>query len=145
MYGYRGQRVGGKKENPARPYKSLTLLSGRDLSIIKSSSESGGLSPLFDEDSVPVTRLAPIDTLLKTGEVLERTGVSHQVLYRYVTLGLIEAAEATQGGQRLFHPRVVDLIQQIRGLIETGYSLRHLKEIFFQEARVRRACAPDGR
>ena len=30
--------------------------------------------------------------LLKTGEVLEATGISHQVLYRYATLGLIEEA-----------------------------------------------------
>jgi DNA-binding transcriptional MerR regulator len=80
------------------------------------------------------------DQLLKTREVLERTGITHQVLYRYVTLGLIEEAGTTKGGQRLFHPRVVELIHRIRGLIDTGYSLRHLKEIFFKPDRVRRAC-----
>ncbi len=78
--------------------------------------------------------------LLRTKDVLEQTGITHQVLYRYVTLGLIEEAGTTEGGQRLFHPRVISLIDRIRGLIDTGYSLRHLKEIFFKEDRVRRAC-----
>ena len=78
------------------------------------SGKAAGVVARFEAGRESVTRLVPIDTLLKTGEVLERTGISHQVLYRYVTLGLIEAAEATRGGQRLFHPRVVDLIQQIR-------------------------------
>lgn len=80
------------------------------------------------------------DRLLKTREVLEMTGISHQVLYRYVTLGLVEEAGNTKGGQRLFHPRVIPLIEHIRGLNETGYSLRDIKEIFFKEKRVRRAC-----
>ncbi|MCZ6794273.1 MAG: MerR family transcriptional regulator [Planctomycetota bacterium] len=78
--------------------------------------------------------------LLKTGEVLEATGISHQVLYRYATLGLIEEAGTTSGGQRLFHPHVVELIAHIKGLNETGYSLRDIKEIFFKQRRVRRAC-----
>jgi DNA-binding transcriptional MerR regulator len=80
------------------------------------------------------------DLLLKTRDLLEATGITHQVLYRYVTLGLIEEAETTEGGQRLFHPLVVPLIEQIRGLNESGYSLRDIKEIFFKEERVRRAC-----
>ena len=79
-------------------------------------------------------------SLLKTKEVLDRTGISHQVLYRYVTLGLIEEAKTTTGGQRLFHPHVIPLIEHIRGLNETGYSLRDIKEIFFKERRVRRVC-----
>ena len=82
--------------------------------------------------------------LLKARDVLEATGISHQVLYRYVTLGLVEEAGSTQGGRRLFHPRVVPLIEHIRGLNETGYSLREIKEIFFKADRVRRACGNPG-
>lgn len=78
--------------------------------------------------------------LLKTREVLHQTGISHQVLYRYVTIGLVEEAASTPGGQRRFHPHVVDLIEQIKGLNATGYSLRDIKEIFFKEQRVRRVC-----
>jgi DNA-binding transcriptional MerR regulator len=78
--------------------------------------------------------------LLKTSEVLEATGITHQVLYRYAMLGLISEAETTEGGQRLFHPRVVRLIEEIKGLNASGYSLRDIKDIFFKEPRVRRAC-----
>ena len=42
--------------------------------------------------------------LLRTAEVLERTGITHQVLYRYMTLGLIDAAKTTETGVRLSIP-----------------------------------------
>ena len=77
--------------------------------------------------------------LLRTADVLRATGITHQVLYRYVTLGLIEAAESTPSGQRLFHPDVVTLIEVIKSLNRSGYSLRDMKTIFFKDQRVRRA------
>jgi len=81
----------------------------------------------------------PTPELLRTAEVLERTGISHQVLYRYITLGLIEPARTTAGGQRLFHPNVIPLIDIIKSITsEGGYSLRDLKDIFFKDERVRR-------
>lgn len=80
------------------------------------------------------------EKLLKTRDVLEATGISHQVLYRYVTLGLIEPAVVTDSGQRFFHPCVVPLIRSVRELNQTGYSLRDLKDIFFKDPRVERAC-----
>lgn len=81
--------------------------------------------------------------LLRTAEVLERTGITHQVLYRYVTLGLIEPAPQMQGGLRLFHPTVVPLIKVIQDMSRQGggYSLRDLKEIFFKDERVREITA----
>jgi len=96
----------------------------------------------FDEMSPMSEQSQP--RLLKTKDVLEATGITHQMLYRYVTLGLIEEASNTPGGQRLFHPRVVPLIHRIRGLVDTGYALRHIREIFFKEERVRRACGVEG-
>ena len=80
---------------------------------------------------------------IRAGEVLKRAGISHQVLYRYVTQGLIQEAGQTEGGQRLYHPRVVYLIERIQGLSSSGYSLRDIKDIFFKEKRVRRACDSD--
>ena len=74
------------------------------------------------------------------GDVLKQAGISHQVLYRYVTQGLIREAGQTKGGQRLYHPRVVHLIERIQGLSNSGYSLRDIKDIFFKEKRVQRAC-----
>ena len=81
-------------------------------------------------------------SLLKTRQVLEATGITHQMLYRYVTLGLIEEAETTPGGQRLFHERVIPLIERIRGLTATGYSLRDIRQIYFKPERVQKACRP---
>ena len=77
-------------------------------------------------------------SLLRTAEVLEKTGITHQVLYRYMTLGLIDAAKTTETGTRLFHPDVVRLIEIVKGLNQSGYSLRDMKDIFFKDARVRR-------
>ena len=76
--------------------------------------------------------------LLRTAEVLERTGITHQVLYRYMTLGLIDAAKTTETGVRLFHPDVVRLIEIVKGLNQSGYSLRDMKDIFFKDERVKR-------
>ncbi|MEM7231969.1 MAG: MerR family transcriptional regulator [Planctomycetota bacterium] len=82
--------------------------------------------------------------LLRTKDVLEATGITHQMLYRYVTLGLVEESGSTSGGLRLFHPRVIPLIDHIRGLNDTGYSLRDIKEIFFKDQRVRKTFQPGG-
>ena len=83
-------------------------------------------------------------TLLRTSELLARTGITHQVLYRYVTLGLLEPAQSTDGGQRLFQPTAVTLVRLVRSLNESGYSLRDIKEIFFKDERVRRAAEHGG-
>lgn len=76
--------------------------------------------------------------LLRTAEVLAKTRITHQVLYRYITLGLIEPAQTTASGLRLFQPNVVQLIEVIKGLSQTGYSLRDMKDIFFKDERVKR-------
>ena len=75
--------------------------------------------------------------LLRTAEVLSRAQITHQVLYRYITLGLIEPAQTTPSGLRLFHPKVVALIKVIKDLNER-YSLRDMKDIFFKDERVKR-------
>ena len=76
--------------------------------------------------------------LLRTSEVLRRAGISRQVLYRYITLGLIQEAQVTASGQRLFHPRVVRWIELIRSLNDTGYALRDIRDTFFRDKRVGR-------
>jgi DNA-binding transcriptional MerR regulator len=77
--------------------------------------------------------------LLRTAEVLERTGITHQILYRYITLGLIEPASTTEKGLRFFHPNVILLIEIIKSISrDGGYSLRDLKDIFFKDERVKK-------
>jgi DNA-binding transcriptional MerR regulator len=74
--------------------------------------------------------------------VIAQTGITHQVLYRYITLGLIEPVRTTPTGLRYFRPNVVALIGLIRSLTEDRrYSLRELKEIFFKDHRVQRLMA----
>ena len=77
---------------------------------------------------------------LKTREVLQATGITHQILYRYITLGLIEEETVTETGQRFFSPRAVIAIRLIQRLNQTGYTLRDIKDIFFKEGRVGRAA-----
>lgn len=78
---------------------------------------------------------------LRTADVLRRTGITHQILYRYVTLGLIEPVTVTDSGVRYFRPEAVDLIEIIKSFNRTGYSLRDLKDTFFKDERVRRVLA----
>ena len=73
----------------------------------------------------------------KTRDVLKATGITHQILYRYITLGLIEEAKTTGTGQRLFDGRTIAAIRLIQRLNQSGYTLRDIKEIFFKESRVR--------
>ncbi len=73
---------------------------------------------------------------VRTKDILDATGITHQILYRYITLGLIEEAETTEAGQRLFHPKTIAAIRLIQRLNQTGYTLRDIKDIFFKERRL---------
>ena len=71
---------------------------------------------------------------LRTKEVLELTGISRQMLYRYITAGLIREEEVTATGRRVFASDVVKKIEIIRRINESGYALRDIKDIFFDHA-----------
>ena len=73
--------------------------------------------------------------LLRTKEVLEKTGITRQMLYRYITAGLIEEAERTKTGRLLFSPDVVKRIELIRRVNSGGYPLREIKDIFFRRRK----------
>ena len=81
--------------------------------------------------------------LLRTADVLRRAGITHQILYRYVTLGLIEPARQSESGQRWFRSEVVELIEVIKSLNQTGYSLRDLKETYVRDERVEKLRGRD--
>ena len=71
--------------------------------------------------------------LIKVGELARRTGMTRQSLHTYVQMGLLEAAHATKGGQRLFDEDAEDQINLIRKLSASGYSLKDIREIFFKD------------
>ena len=66
---------------------------------------------------------------IATREVLERAGISRQVLYRYMQLELVVPAETTSTGRNYFSPKVFRVLQLIELLQEHGYTLRDIKEI----------------
>lgn len=76
-------------------------------------------------------------TLLRTGQVLEQSGVTRQMLYQYQAQGLIEPAETTPEGHNLYDPSVVGKLKVIREALDTGYTLRDVKETFFDPTRKR--------
>ena len=80
--------------------------------------------------------MAQQPTLFTTGEVMKRSGLSRQVQYQYTAMGLIEEAETTQAGHRLYPTTVLEHLRVIRLLRETqGYTLREIRDIFFSRPR----------
>lgn len=75
------------------------------------------------------------DKLFKTGEVLKRSGLSREVFYRYLNIGLIKEAGRTAGGHNLFDESVFARLELIQQLNRTGYPLRDIKDIFFKDNR----------
>lgn len=87
---------------------------------------------MADESDPPKKR---VNSLLKTGEVLERSEISRQVLYRYMQLELVTAAETTDTGRNLFRESVFRQIQLIQQLNQSGYTLRDIREIFSERLK----------
>lgn len=75
---------------------------------------------------------------LKTREILAATGITHQILYRYVTMGLVEELQTRGGGQRRFPAATIAIIKLIQSLNQSGYTLRDIKDIFFRDERRRK-------
>ena len=75
------------------------------------------------------------EKLYKTGEVLKRSGLSREVFYRYLNIGLIKEAARTAGGHNLFDESVFQRLELIQQLNRTGYPLRDIREIFFKDGR----------
>ena len=73
--------------------------------------------------------------LLRTGEVIERSGLSRQSFYQYLSMGLIWPQETSEGGRYRFSEEVLGRLEIISQLKETGYTLRDIKEIFFKEEK----------
>jgi DNA-binding transcriptional MerR regulator len=70
--------------------------------------------------------------LVPIGAAAKRAGVTRQSLQYYLMVGLLEPAEVTQTGRRLFDQKSIERIKLIKKLNGLGYPLRDIKEIFLQ-------------
>ncbi len=84
-----------------------------------------------------------MESLLKTGEVLKRSGVSREVFYRYLTMGLIRPARTSAGGHNLFDESVFTRLELIQSLNASGFTLRDIKDIYFKDERLDAALRAD--
>ena len=70
--------------------------------------------------------------LYRIGDLAEMAGVSRQVVSTYCMYGLIQEADRTPGGHRLFDEstaRRIQLIQKLKG----RYTLGEIREIFIRD------------
>ena len=82
--------------------------------------------------------------LYKTGEVLKRAGITREVFYRYLTMGLVKPARVSPGGHNLFSKSVFRHIELIRKLNNSGFTLRDIKDIYFRDQRIDDATAGEA-
>ncbi len=71
-------------------------------------------------------------SLLPIGAAAKKAGVSCQSLQYYLMVGLLEPTEVSPTGRRLFDAKAVDRIKLIKGLNDTGYPLRAIRELFME-------------
>ena len=71
--------------------------------------------------------------LLAIGAAAEKAGVSRQSLQYYLMVGLLEPAEVTETGRRLFDQKAIDRIKLIKRLNESGYPLRAIRDLFMED------------
>ena len=85
-----------------------------------------------------------MEKLLKTGDVLKHTGISREVFYRYLNVGLLRPARVSPGGHHLFDESVLTHIALIRTLNASGFALRDIKDIYFRDERLDEAVGGKG-
>ena len=74
----------------------------------------------------------PEKKLLKTADLIEKSGLTRQMIYQYISFGLLKEAERTEAGHRLFDEKAITEARLIHQLCESGYTLRAIREIFIE-------------
>jgi len=70
--------------------------------------------------------------LVSIGAAAKKAGISRQSLQYYLMVGLLEPAEITQTGRRLFDDVCIERIKLIKKLNKSGYPLRAIRELFME-------------
>jgi len=76
----------------------------------------------------------PPRKLYRVGELVRHSSFSRQTIHNYTTMGLIQEAEWTQGGHRLYDESVFDVLARIDELQGQGKSLQQIKQILESES-----------
>lgn len=66
------------------------------------------------------------------GSAAKKAGISRQTLQYYLMLGLLEPAEITPTGRRLFSEKSIERTKLIKKLNDSGYPLRAIRELFLE-------------
>ncbi len=69
--------------------------------------------------------------LYRIGELVKHTPFSRQTLHNYTIMGLINEAEWTEGGHRLYHESVFERLGRILALKETK-TLSEIRDIMLR-------------
>ena len=77
-------------------------------------------------------------SLLRIGELAERSATSADSIRHYERLGLLPPPIRTGGGYRLFPPAALDRVRLIRSAVRVGFSLKQLAA-FLQQRDVGQA------
>lgn len=86
-----------------------------------------------------------MEKLYKTGEVLKRAGISREVFYRYLNVGLLRPAEVSPGGHNRFGETIFKHIELIQRLNNSGFTLRDIKDTYFRDERLKASLSEDRR
>ncbi|MCX7703498.1 MAG: MerR family transcriptional regulator [Planctomycetota bacterium] len=70
--------------------------------------------------------------LLGTQQLCKKTGLSMQVVYQYLLLGIIKPEKRLPNGRLLFSKNTVNLLKLFHKLNRSGYPLQEIKEIFIE-------------
>ncbi|NRA74646.1 MAG: MerR family transcriptional regulator [Planctomycetes bacterium] len=68
--------------------------------------------------------------LLKPRDLLERTGISRQLLQSLITMRLIEPAEVTETGRYLYDDQTVKSVKAYLRWRDLGYSRAEIRRMF---------------
>ena len=70
--------------------------------------------------------------LTTIGKTAEKAGISTQTLQYYLMLDLLEPAEVTPTGRRLFSNEQIERAKLIKKLNDSGYPLRAIRDLFIE-------------
>jgi len=75
---------------------------------------------------------------LTSRELMRASGLKEHQIRQYVMIGLLKPATRTESGRMLFPRRAARIARLIKALNDSGYSLRDIREVFFEHRHRRR-------